>query len=234
MVRPFRYEWDGTVRRLDLPSNAKLVAAYVSQYADMAGINARPGLGRLAMETRLNEKTVRRYLKLLRDVGLLVRVRSGSGQGRRGKADEYRLAIPEDILERVALVTERRNTGHQKSTVPRVENAVDDARKAEEHRTSSAQCSAGTPGIESRNSGHLVPTQVPETTPAKNTTPDNHSLSEREVTSREADHPKTAIDKGLGWCLPCRAAGNYTLAADTESGTACDFHLREESLHGQV
>ena len=77
-ARPFRYEWDGTVRRLKLPPLVKLVAAYSSQYADNAGRHIRPGVERLALETQTSPATVKRCLKRLRDLGLLELVRSGS------------------------------------------------------------------------------------------------------------------------------------------------------------
>lgn len=102
--RPFRYEWDGVMRRLKLSPTVKLVAAYVSQYADNDGRNTRPGVKRLALETGFGEATIKRSLATLRGLGLLALVRSGSSQGRRAKANEYRLAIPDDLLEKVSLV----------------------------------------------------------------------------------------------------------------------------------
>lgn len=102
--RPFRYEWDGVLRRLKLSPTVKLVAAYVSQYADTAGRHARPGVERLALETGYGSATIKRSLAKLRELGLLELVRSGSSQGRRGKANEYKLAVPADLLERVDLV----------------------------------------------------------------------------------------------------------------------------------
>lgn len=229
-ARPFRYEWDGTVRRLKLSPTVKLVASYVSQYADTHGNHIRPGIVRLATETGFNEKTIRRALAKLRDTGLLVRVRSGSAQGRRGQADEYRLAIPDDLLERVELVTEI-NTA-----APSVDP---------EHRTPDVHCSPGTPDSDARNTGHQESTHQPETTPAVTTTPDIYSLTRDPLTPREADLSKSdpildeekprlrlvhpAPKRGFGFCLDCHAEGRTTLSVDTENGSACEYHLRQEA-----
>jgi DNA-binding transcriptional ArsR family regulator len=120
----FIYEWQGVVRRLALPRGVKLVAATLAQYANPDGTRVRPGRERLAEESGYSPRQVDRHLKTLRDLGLIVRVRSGSANGRRKLSDEYRLVIPEDILERVDLVRhidlgpvdEPENSGHQMST----------------------------------------------------------------------------------------------------------------------
>lgn len=104
MARRFRYEWETTVRRLALPRGVKLVAATLAQYADLDGREVRPGRPLLAEETGYSLKQVDRHLATLRGLGLIKRVRSGSANGRRKLADEYRLVIPEDILDRVDLV----------------------------------------------------------------------------------------------------------------------------------
>lgn len=130
MGRAFRYEWEGVVRRLALPRGVKLVAALLAQYADLDGRRVRPGRERLAEEAGYSPRQVDRHLAVLRDLGLVVRTRSGSANGRRALADEYRLVIPEDILERVDLVRhidlgpvdEPESSGHQMST----DSEVDD------------------------------------------------------------------------------------------------------------
>jgi DNA-binding transcriptional ArsR family regulator len=189
-ARPFRYEWDGTVRRLKLPPLVKLVAAYVSQYADNEGRHTRPGVERLALETQTSPATVKRCLKKLRDVGLLDLVRSGSSQGRRGKANEYRLAIPEDLLERVELVTEVNvddtNRDHQVSRDPE----PDEAMESTEQGSPDEPCSGGTGLTDDTNRDHQVIPHQPETTPADNTTPDINSLPAPTLTPRDAGQPK--------------------------------------------
>jgi hypothetical protein len=109
--RPFRYEWEGILRRLALPPSVKLVACLCAQYGDLDGRDIRPGVDRLALETTYSERAVRTALAALREVGLLVRVRAGSSQGRRGLADVYHLSdpVPDDIADRVAAWNARAN-----------------------------------------------------------------------------------------------------------------------------
>jgi len=98
---PLRYEWERVIKALPLPSSAKHVALNAATYADAKGGEVFPGNERTVADTGLSLATVKRAYRLLRDVGLLVRVVEGSRMGRRGIADEYRLAIPDDVLERV-------------------------------------------------------------------------------------------------------------------------------------
>lgn len=109
--RPFRYEWESVMRRLALPSPTKLVAAYCAQYGNLDGTEIRPGVDRLKLETCLGERTVREALATLRHIGLLVRVRCGSKMGRRALTDVYKLAIPEDVADKVAEWNVRANRG---------------------------------------------------------------------------------------------------------------------------
>lgn len=226
--RPFRYEWDGTLRRLKLPAPVKLVAAYVSQYADNEGRNTRPGVERLALETGHGTATVKRALKRLRDLGLLELVRSGSSQGRRGKANEYRLAIPDDLLERVDLVdgfgsastngaAEHGSPGDPRSGDVERSEPVDNDRNTDhhvipdqgggesttghEHGSPDDPGSAGTGITGDRNRDHLVIPHQPETTPASFTTPEDHSLPPVPLTPREGEpveNPENESDVANG------------------------------------
>lgn len=191
MGRAFRYEWEGAVRRLALPRGVKLVAATVAQYADLDGRQVRPGRERLAEETGYSLKQVDRHLATLREVGLIVRTRSGSANGRRALADEYRLALPEDILERVDLVRpvdlgavdNRANSGHLASSDPEAEEAIGEP----DQWTSDGDCSGGTldmgvpitghPDVHPPSHDHAI------TTP----TPIDHSLFDDH--SRREDRP---------------------------------------------
>jgi hypothetical protein len=102
---PLRYEWERVIKALPLSSTTKHVALNAATYADGKGAGIFPGNERTVSDTGLSLATVKRTYKLLRDVGLLVRVVEGSRMGRRGVADEYRLAIPDDVLERVVNAT---------------------------------------------------------------------------------------------------------------------------------
>ncbi len=98
---PLRYEWERVIRALPLPSAAKHVALNAATYADAKGAQVYPGNERTVADTGLSLSTVKRSYRVLREVGLLVRVVEGSRMGRRGVADEYRLSIPDDVLARV-------------------------------------------------------------------------------------------------------------------------------------
>jgi biotin operon repressor len=143
------------MRRLALPRGVKLVAAMLAQYGDLDGTRVRPGRELLAEETGYSTKQVDRHLKALRDFGLIVRVRSGSANGRRKLSDEYRLAIPEDIIERVPLVRHidvgvvdnPAISGHQESPA----FADDDG----DHWTSDGDCFSGSLDTGVPITGHL-------------------------------------------------------------------------------
>ncbi|MGC5012568.1 hypothetical protein ACLQ2R_17530 [Streptosporangium sp. DT93] len=116
MTAPERiyWTWVQVVRRAELgfgegkkrvgSDTVQHIALIAATYGNPDGTRVRPSVDRLARVTRKDEKTVRNCLGRLRDVGLMVRVFEGSLAGRGGKADEYRLAIPDDLLERVAML----------------------------------------------------------------------------------------------------------------------------------
>lgn len=99
--RGFKFEWERTVAKCRLGAATKSVAAWLSHHANTFGRGAHPGVRLLAFETEQGESTVRRSLELLRDLGLIVRVVHGSRAGKRHFADEYMLAIPDDLEARV-------------------------------------------------------------------------------------------------------------------------------------
>ena len=185
MGRAFRYEWEGVVRRLALPRGVKLVAATLAQYADLDGRRVRPGRERLAEEAGYSLKQVDRHLSKLREVGLIVRTRSGSANGRRALADEYRLAIPEDILEHVALVRhidldavdDAENTGHVMSTDNDGSNA--------EQWTPTSSDPAGTVDTGVPITGHHDVHPPSQDHASTTSTPEDHSL-EDEHSRRES------------------------------------------------
>ncbi len=194
MARLLRYEWETTVRRLALPRGVKLVAATMAQYGNPDGTEVRPGRERVAEETGYSLKQVDRHLKTLRDLGLLKRVRLGSANGRRALADEYRLVIPEDILDRVDLVKPINvgpvdnsvSSGHQMSTDPGEEEPAESA----DQWTSDGECSAGSLDMGVPITGHLDVHPPTRTTPVITPTPIDHSLKDDH--SRRAREP--AVD----------------------------------------
>jgi DNA-binding transcriptional ArsR family regulator len=98
------FTWRRVMRRARLGSSVKLVACILADYANPDGTSVRPGNLRLTATTELGDKTVRRALEKLRELGLIERVFEGSKMGRRGLADEYRLTIPDDLMGRVRML----------------------------------------------------------------------------------------------------------------------------------
>lgn len=89
-----RYEWERLLRRCVLPGPVKAVGAFMAQYADSDGSRMFPGVEKLSAVTGYSPRHVRNALSVLREKGLLKRVRQGSAAGRRALADEYVLTRP--------------------------------------------------------------------------------------------------------------------------------------------
>lgn len=85
----------------------KAVAGRLADYADSNGSRVRPGLSRLAVDLEMDYRTVKASVAILRGLGLLKLVRSGR---KAGHADEYRLAIPVDLLEHVEVWSPAKQT----------------------------------------------------------------------------------------------------------------------------
>lgn len=92
-------QWTDVVRRARLGPTQKVVAMMLANYADADGSRVYPGIARLVFECELTYSTIKTALRELRRVGLIEKV------GRRGDADEYRLILHEDLLERVTVPT---------------------------------------------------------------------------------------------------------------------------------
>lgn len=99
-----RFDWERLIRRIVMPKPVKLAAFVLATYADPDGTRVRPGMEVLAAVTGDSEKNARRILSTLREMGLVELVSRGGGKGGRGKASEYRLTIPDDLLERFAML----------------------------------------------------------------------------------------------------------------------------------
>ncbi|GAA1596709.1 hypothetical protein [Actinoplanes couchii] len=75
----------------------KLVAHRLANYADSDGTRIHPGIARLAVDLEIEYRTARDAVALLRRLGLIHLVRRATA---RGRADEYRLTLPLDLLDR--------------------------------------------------------------------------------------------------------------------------------------
>lgn len=93
--RPLLYRWQQAIRDSELGSSTKLVALVMSTYMSAQGTKAFPGQARLARDTGLSDRSVRRRLRELVEDGWLEVVRRGVGLGRggAGRASEYRARI---------------------------------------------------------------------------------------------------------------------------------------------
>lgn len=99
-----RYEWERLVRRIVMPWPTKALCFLLSTYADSNGTRVRPGVDVLAAVTGLSEKTARRRLAEIYAAGLLAKTRRGGGRNGRGRAAEYQLTIPVDLLDRFEML----------------------------------------------------------------------------------------------------------------------------------
>lgn len=113
------WEWIRVIRRIELGFNpspkgdpkkfisssvVQHVAVMAATYGNPDGTEVRPGIARLAKVCRVDPTIVGRCLDRLRDLGLMVRVFCGGKAGRAAKADVHRLAIPGDLVEKVAML----------------------------------------------------------------------------------------------------------------------------------
>ncbi len=199
-----RFEWERLVRRCQLGSSAaKLVAAHLAQYASRDGSRVRPGNRRLAATTELNERTVRRALDLLRSLGLIECVFLGSSSGRRALVDEYRLTIPPDLIERVAMLEPDETTVGTRPTDPGDEQWAPDPLMSERinghERPGSLDIGGRSPDMESPISGHHA--LPPEHHQPPTTRAEHHSASP--TPTRPCSHGEP---RGEKWCALCRHA----------------------------
>lgn len=105
-LRPIgRFEWERLVRRIVMPKEDKFLALMMATWADLDGTRVRPGTRWLMNATGDSERTVRRHITLLtKQWGLIELVSRGGGRGGQGRASEWRLTIPVDLLERHTLL----------------------------------------------------------------------------------------------------------------------------------
>ena len=190
------FTWRRIIRRCRLGASTKLVAAVLADYANPDGSRIRPGNGRLVAVTELSDKTVRNALDRLRDFGLIERVFEGSKMGRRGLADEYRLSIPADLLDRVEMLDPDEKPVDNPAGMP-----VDNPPNTGSHDRCSGSTEPGTPVTDARTpvteakntgNGYRPPNQAP-----KHKTPTNkHDRSRSHLAGLECrSRASPAVDK---------------------------------------
>jgi hypothetical protein len=81
----------------------KAVAFDMAACADFVnGGDVRPGIARIAVECEIDYRTAKRAVAAIRNLGLIRLVRRAT---RRGHSDVYQLTMPEDILDRLTVLT---------------------------------------------------------------------------------------------------------------------------------
>ncbi|NEW33812.1 helix-turn-helix domain-containing protein [Nocardia cyriacigeorgica] len=92
-----RFEWERIVRRMQMPHSAKYLALMLATYADADGSRIRPGVERLSLVMCVTDRTVKRSLSVLRDLGLIKQTKKGNRHAK--QADEYRLTVPATLFD---------------------------------------------------------------------------------------------------------------------------------------
>ena len=95
MADALLFRWQRAIRKADLPTTRKLIAYTLATYANADGTRVWPGTAALMAATGLSDGCVRGHVRALRAAGWIVQTFRGSSAGRGGRADEYRLAMPE-------------------------------------------------------------------------------------------------------------------------------------------
>lgn len=89
------YTWRAALTDSDLPAMTRHVAMTLSIYMSEKGDSAFPGARRLAHDTGLSERAVRRQLGLLVEAGWLEVVQRGGIRGETRRANAYRALVPD-------------------------------------------------------------------------------------------------------------------------------------------
>ncbi len=92
-----RFTWERWIRRLVLPSGVKYTALMAITYGDLDGSRVHPGVELLARVMNVGTASVKRHLRVLRELGLIERVKQGNRHN--GDSDEYRITLPENLFE---------------------------------------------------------------------------------------------------------------------------------------
>jgi hypothetical protein len=195
-VRAERFDWERIVRRAPMSPRAKFLALVLATYASTDGRHVRPGVDRLAAVTGYEERSVRRALAELReDLRLIRRVSSGSSAGRRALTDEYELWIPEDLLERVELLSVAESPAPDRRTPESGDEAENTGHPSPVAVDNQGQISGHPSPVMDRNTGHPRPdhrTSVQEHRTPVTGTPDTH------VPPPQQDQPQTTTRPPTG------------------------------------
>lgn len=251
------FDWTRFLRRARIPRTAKLVGLMLATYANSDGSSIYPGIAQVSVAASIDYKTARRAVAVLVKAGLIEKVRGHAGV--RGRSDEYRLILAEDVLERVRVLdptefdneVERvrfinrkvRGTGQRvPRTDPELRGTSDPVGPSEPDGVRGTSVPAPD-GVR----GNCVPqygvslSAVPIHRPQPTTTNPSpvEGLHAAVTVTREAEAKPilrlvTDADRprpatGNGFCVQCYADGQVTVAADPVSGSACVSHLREEA-----
>ncbi|MGY4103454.1 hypothetical protein ACW2Q0_28405 [Nocardia sp. R16R-3T] len=92
-----RFEWERWLRRLTLPPGAKYTALMAITYGDLDGSRVFPGVKKLARVMCVGEASVKRHMRVLREVGLIERVKQGNRHAE--ESDEYRITLPSNLMD---------------------------------------------------------------------------------------------------------------------------------------
>ncbi|WP_194925808.1 helix-turn-helix domain-containing protein [Catenulispora pinisilvae] len=85
------FDWRRIIKRAELPRTTKLIAEFLSDFADADGSNAHPGVKLLASMAGVTERTVVTHLKRLREAGLIEKTKHSRMLE---SADVYQLTVP--------------------------------------------------------------------------------------------------------------------------------------------
>ncbi|MPZ66193.1 MAG: hypothetical protein GEU83_11990 [Pseudonocardiaceae bacterium] len=188
-----RFEWERIVRRIVLPLPVKCLALVLATYADPDGSRVRPGVPVLADVTGQSQRTINRQLSSLRRMQLIEMTRRGGGRGAKGKASEYQLTIPADLLDtRTLLSPGERLDSHATWMAPqsRPDSRTHPVDNSDSHATwMTPQCEPVT-AIETPHGGASESIETPndhfETPPGWHST--NHIHQPPRACARETTH----------------------------------------------
>ncbi|WP_280244981.1 hypothetical protein [Nocardia abscessus] len=92
-----RFEWERWIRRLILPPGVKYTALMAITYGDLDGSRVFPGVEKLALVMNVGTASVKRHMRVLRETGLIQRVKQGNRHAE--ETDEYRITLPSNLLD---------------------------------------------------------------------------------------------------------------------------------------